>query len=867
MTRHLFEIGSIAILLFVGSPGLADVQQCMAPPLLFPHSSFVPSDAGLQTIGRGGTVGDLNEDGIPDLVNVHQIVNNHPADEFLYSVLFGQGDGTFGDEVKNVLRPTPVPGYPTMYPDDYFPMAIWSRVVDADGDGHADILALDTARDFSSPTYNAIWLVRGHGDGTFEPTQYALLPTDSHGEVVDIAVGDLNGDDRPDLALALVGPVIAVTLNNGDGTFGPLMSVPVVFNSRGLDVGDVDGDGDLDIAVTVSGGFPIPTNKVSVLFNDGTGAFPVRADWVTPQDFPKRILLTHLNADNLPDFVIEYDNQGWFSSSLNDGTGMPGITTTHQHGVSAGSFNDTSEYLGAGDVDGDGDNDVVIHRYNRQVAIYSNDGNGSLTFTAAYEADLVSPRIFVVDANGDGQNDLVTEGAMVLINRGGGVFESYRRFPVGTDEEGVPGGLSVGDLDHDGDPDICGRVDSLDGPWTIFVLRNAGGASFSQTWTTTPATRPMWTALADVDRDGHLDLIVTAFGNSIYIYSGNGDATFDTPPATYAGLVNVPRALTVADVTDDEWPDLIVAGRVAPTNPTSPAVWVAPNQGDGTFSTATAYASPENSHIGFGGGPAVGDLNGDDVPDIAFAHWFDPAIQGVRLNQGDGSFGSETLYTPADYPSQSVMADLDGDGDLDVATCNGWTLSSQPGSISVFINPGNGALAPPVNYHVNPPTSDTQANDLVSMVAGDFDGDGDVDLVASNDGHLNIYIFTNRGDATFDEVAIPYAIGGNTSLVIGDFDGNGLPDLATASRRRMNELNGHVGSVNVLLNRACGGGGRPGDLDGDGDVDLLDLPPFIDCLLGTAPPPDHQDSADLNNDGTVDGLDIQSFVNALCIGG
>ncbi len=182
----------------------------------------------------------------------------------------------------------------------------------------------------------------------------------------------------------------------------------------------------------------------------------------------------------------------------------------------------------------------------------------------------------------------------------------------------------------------------------------------------------------------------------------------------------------------------------------------------------------------------------------------------VLLGNGDGTLVSGSLYDAGSHALAS--GDLDGDGDTDLAVAN----YDDDDNVGVRMNHGDGTYSPPVNY----PAGDGPCH----ITAVDLHNDGDLDLATANRGsgfytNATVSVFLNHGDGTF---GLPtYFGGGGTGLTIDDLNGDGVLDLASAS-----------GGVAVLLNQssAC-----PGDVDGDGDVDLSD-PAALLAVYGTTCP-------------------------------
>ncbi len=163
-------------------------------------------------------------------------------------------------------------------------------------------------------------------------------------------------------------------------------------------------------------------------------------------------------------------------------------------------------------------------------------------------------------------------------------------------------------------------------------------------------------------------------------------------------------------------------------------------------------------------------------------------------------------------PAAVVVRDLDGDGDLDVATAN------RLGGVSVLRADGTGRFAPAVTFGTG--------GNPVSVAAGDLNGDGRVDLVAANEASNNVAVLTNDGSGGYTRITYR-VLASPRSVTVGDVNGDGRLDIVTA--------NADGNSVSVLLALAGGGfatavrypaGSAPtfvalADVSGDGNLDIV----------------------------------------------
>ena len=236
------------------------------------------------------------------------------------------------------------------------------------------------------------------------------------------------------------------------------------------------------------------------------------------------------------------------------------------------------------------------------------------------------------------------------------------------------------------------------------------------------------------------------------------------------------------------------------------------NQGSGAFAAPTEYALPAATAYA-----VAGDFNGDGKVDLAVTSR-DPSLAGtlsVLLNHGDGTFAAPANYADGTDAFGSVTAgDFNGDGALDLAVATG-------GPLDVFINQGAGTFAAAAAY------SDGSPSAAANVAIGDFNGDGKPDLAAGDPFRETVGVLLNQGSGTFAAPTHAYTVlPSPDGVAAGDFNGDGKPDLAVASD------NDRV--LSVLLNLGSGTFAAPatysvgeavsiavGDLDGDGKPDLV----------------------------------------------
>ncbi|MGP0064186.1 MAG: beta strand repeat-containing protein, partial [Isosphaeraceae bacterium] len=239
-----------------------------------------------------------------------------------------------------------------------------------------------------------------------------------------------------------------------------------------------------------------------------------------------------------------------------------------------------------------------------------------------------------------------------------------------------------------------------------------------------------------------------------------------TPSATAFQAVpvgNSPDAVVAGDFAGNGKLDLAVA------NEDSNTVSILIGNGDGTFQSAVNYPAG-NDPVAI----VAGDFNGGGKVDLAVVNGGPYGTVSILLGNGDGTFQAPASYTVGDGPDAIAAGDFSGDGNLDLAVAN-----SNSNNISILMNNGDGTFRPAVDYPVG--------YDPTEIVAGDFTGDGRLDLAVT----VKLGIFTgelqvllNNGDGTFRSAGAGPTTGGDAiAIVAGDFSGNGRLDLALAEQQ------------------------------------------------------------------------------------
>lgn len=363
---------------------------------------------------------------------------------------------------------------------------------------------------------------------------------------------------------------------------------------------------------------------------------------------------------------------------------------------------------------------------------------------------------------------------------------------------------------------------------TVVSPSPGGGASNSQFFqVVNPATQQLyWTSVdvtgqvpitspllaGDFNKDGNLD-IVGAVGEVVYVMLGNGDGTFQSAHGTLSVAGSTITGINIADVNGDGNLDLVVTGS---KNSTTSFVATMYGNGDGSFQ---APIETDFSGVHFPARPVLADFDGDGNLDLAYA-----TASGVQtlLSNGDGTF----RMGPSSPLSQiglnvPAVGDFNGDGKLDLVVTVYDPFTTGLEFVGVMLGNGDGSFGALSSV---PGTGTSFASGITAVVA-DFNNDGKLDIAtgietagATIQGMIQVSL--GNGDGTFQAaLSVPNVNAVTSPMLLGDFDGDGNLDLATGGFVYSGDGNGtfpvNQGSTTALPYVLAG------DFNGDGRLDII----------------------------------------------
>jgi len=770
-------------------------------------------------------------------------------------------------------------------------------------------------------------------------------------DIQDIAVGDIDRDDDDDVIVASLSGIQAYysngdafpiwTIDLFDASFSPKYALvlrdldadgdldvttctddagtvewfrndggsPAVFTPltvasespgcRGVAVGDLDGDGDLDIASVAAAGA-----KVSVHLQS-PGDPPVWSETVVASDSggPRSVTLADLDADGRLDIATASelsDRVAWYENLGGAAFGPVRVIVADpdEPGVGLEGFADGPVRVIAGDVDVDGDVDLATASpLDDRIAWYDSDGGEEPTFTPrTVSADPDGPIVYgegidangnpaivvvggiqegpadgarglaIADLDGDGDADLMSASefdSKVSIHESRTcelVFPVQP--PIAAETADGAASLQAVDLDGDGDLDVA-VASSNEG--TISWYRNGGELipSFVETQISAVETGAQSVAAFDIDGDGDVDLVSAAPGaNTVAWFRNGGGGTFERFVVNAATLS--PRAVHAVDIDGDGDGDIVEASSAE----NSLVLWQNEGGDPPLFTRVPLTRKMPGAWT-----VSSADLDGDGDPDVLGAALGNGRVVVIR-NNGEavprfevaellpGLPDAEGRYARA--AMEITAADINGDGRLDPIVVSNhddrvtW-FENIPGSVPTF-TAHNLSLDPdgPTEFSETyfPLSGNGQGrlNGPTGVAAGDLDRDGDTDLLVSSSLDNSVWWFENDGGTVEPRLflrRIASDAQGVRAVAIGDLNRDGRPDAISGAFR--------ADTVAWYLSAnddPC----VAFDVDGDGRIDGVELS-WVGRAFGESRPDGSGSTpwwspVDYSSDARVDGSDL-----------
>jgi hypothetical protein len=484
--------------------------------------------------------------------------------------------------------------------------------------------------------------------------------------------------------------------------------------------------------------------------------------------------------------------------------------------------------LAMADLSNHGALDVVAgNTATNNLSVFLGNGAGAIAFSGSYSltgpGNQVLTGLIIGDFNRDCRQDIVTssyngENFSIYLGQGDGTFADAVNYD--SEVAALRAGGNITALAHDTDFEAvyCLDVNRTASPATneelvTFVPRAQVelvlGQPLSPPYAILPAQQdPEAIAFGDLNRDGHLDIVVAnRASNTLEVYINDGSGNFSQPFAPIATGLQ-PESVAIADVNNDGLNDVLVACNG------SDAVFVHLNLGGGSLAGGTSVAvNAKGPH-----GIVALDMDGDSTVDFVTVNQYGNSVSVFVNPNGDGNFVAAPGFAPAGQPAGVfpvgnaplgvAVADLNGDGKPDIVVAN-----SNDDSVTVLLRKsGNTAVV----------------------------------VSSSTDFPLGGVIFPAPSQpAGTPPVTIP--IVEPVSVAIADLNGDGFPDIVTADK--------FTGTVTILHGGKGGVGGNffvPMDYVHYGNSTAIGVPPVKLSAGGPNGNPVVVLIADMNNDGVPD---------------
>ncbi len=752
-------------------------------------ASFAPQ----QTFATGShpesvSAGDFNGDGRPDLA----VAN-------------------WGASTVSVLLNTTASGATTasFAPQQTFATGSYPECVavgDFNADGRVDLAVAN----FGFSTVSVLLNTTVAGAGTPNFTAQKTFATGS--APYSVSVGDFNGDGRPDLVVAnytsnTVSVLLSTTASGATTpSFAAQQTFATGFNPYSVSVSDFNADGKPDLAV--ADGVPY---AVSVLLNT-TAAGATTPSFTAQQAFaagsyPWFVSAGDFNADSRADLVVANNGASNVSVLLN--TTAMGADTPSFAGQRIFATGHSPVSAAVGDFNADGRTDLVVANYDDSMGvslllntygatatgtIVDDDPMPSVQFTTASQTAPESAGTIAITAQLSAISGARTTIPFTVVGTasGGGVDYTISTSPITILAGSLAGTITI-TLVNDKIPEPDETIILTMGTPTNAVL----GAVITDTATIWDNDVTIGTASLAEGRSGTADMLLSATRLStggpltLNYATHDGSALAGADYLALGGTVSFEPGQLTSIIRVPVLGNLLAQ----PNRVLAVTAWD-PQDGTASFATQQTFATGASPYS-----VAVGDFNGDGLPDLAVANYSANTVSVLLNTTAPGattpSFTTQTTFATGSSPYCVAVGDFNGDGRPDLAVANG-----SSNTVSVLLNttaPG----ATTASFAVQQTFATGSSPRFVAT--GDFNGDGKSDLAVANYNSNTISVLLNTtvsGAATASFAAHKtFSTGsGPVSIAVPDVNTDGRADLAVA--------NYSSGTVSVLLNTTPAGAGR-----------------------------------------------------------